>query len=115
MRPYFYKTPWFLLSVLFIILFGGYRILRWRYQAMKRQQDLLHQMVEERTSELEEQKKLLSNQTHELSEQNQLLKDQNEKITTQKNQILEMSRKVEELTIDKLAFLPILRMNSGLH
>lgn len=115
MRPYFYKTPWFLLSVLFIILFGGYRILRWRYQAMKRQQDLLHQMVEERTSELEEQKKLLSNQTHELSEQNQLLKDQNEKITTQKNQILEMSRKVEELTIDKLAFLPILHMNSGLH
>lgn len=103
-RPYFYKTPWFLLSVLFILLFGGYRILLWRYQAMKRQQNLLHQMVEERTSELEKQKKLLSNQTRELSEQNQLLKDQNEKITAQKNQILEMSRKVEELTIDKLAF-----------
>lgn len=103
-RPYFYKTPWFLLSVLFILLFTGYRILRWRYQALKRQQNLLHQMVEERTSELEEQKKLLSNQTHELSEQNQLLKNQNEKITAQKNQILEMSRKVEELTVDKLAF-----------
>lgn len=103
-RPYFYKTPWFLLSVLFILLFGGYRILLWRYKTMKRRQDLLHQMVEERTSELEEQKKLLSNQTQELSEQNKLLKDQNEKITAQKNQILEMSRKVEELTIDKLAF-----------
>lgn len=103
-HPYFYKTPWFLLSVLFVILFGGYRILRWRYQALKRQQNLLHQMVEERTSELEEQKKLLSNQTQELSEQNKLLKDQNEKITAQKNQILEMSRKVEELTVDKLAF-----------
>lgn len=61
-------------------------------------------MVEERTSELEEQKKLLSNQTQELSEQNKLLKDQNEKITAQKNPILEMSRKVEELTVDKLAF-----------
>lgn len=93
-----------MLSVLFVILFGGYRILRWRYQALKRQQNLLHQMVEERTSELEEQKKLLSNQTQELSEQNKLLKDQNEKITAQKNQILEMSRKVEELTVDKLAF-----------
>lgn len=103
-HPYFYKTPWFLLSVLFVILFGGYRILRWRYQALKRQQNLLHQMVEERTSELEEQKNLLSNQTQELSEQNKLLKDQNEKITAQKNQILEMSRKVEELTVDKLAF-----------
>ena len=103
-HPYFYKTPWFLLSVLFVILFGGYRIWRWRYQALKRQQNLLHQMVEERTSELEEQKKLLSNQTQELSEQNKLLKDQNEKITAQKNQILEMSRKVEELTVDKLVF-----------
>lgn len=103
-RPYFYKTPWFLLSTLFILLFGGYRFLLWRYRTMKRQQNLLHQMVEERTSELEAQKKLLSNQTQELSEQNKLLKDQNEKITAQKNQILEMSRKVEELTIDKLAF-----------
>lgn len=102
--PYFYKTPWFLVSVLFLLLFGGYRLLLWRYKVMKHQQDLLHQMVEERTSELEEQKKLLSNQTKELSEQNKLLKDQNEKITTQKNQILEMSQKVEELTIDKLAF-----------
>lgn len=103
-RPYFYKTPWFLVSVLFLLLFGGYRLLLWRYKAMKHQQDLLHQMVEERTAKLEEQKKLLSNQTEELSEQNNLLKDQNEKITAQKNQILEMSRKVEELTIDKLAF-----------
>lgn len=103
-RPYFYKTPWFLLSALLVLLFGGYRVLLWRYKAMKRQQDLLHQMVEERTSELEEQKKLLSNQTQELSEQNKLLKGQNEKITAQKNQILEMSRKVEELTVDKLAF-----------
>mgnify|MGYP000074442842 FL=1 len=103
-RPYFYKTPWFLVSVLFLLLFGGYRLLLWRYKAMKHQQDLLHQMVEERTAKLEGQKKLLSNQTEELSEQNNLLKDQNEKITAQKNQILEMSHKVEELTIDKLAF-----------
>lgn len=47
---------------------------------------------------------LLSDQTEELSHQNKLLKESNEKITAQKNQILEMSRKVEELTIDKLAF-----------
>ena len=103
-RPYFYKTTWFILSVLFVLVFGGYRLLLWRYKEMKRQQDLLHQMVEERTSELEEQQKLLSNQTQELFEQNKLLKDQNEKITAQKNQILEMSHKVEELTVDKLAF-----------
>lgn len=103
-EPYFYKTPWFILVVLCILAFAIYRILLWRFRALKSQQELLHRMVEERTQKLEEQKKLLSNQTQELSLQNELLKDQNEKITSQKNKILEMSRKVEELTVDKLAF-----------
>lgn len=58
----------------------------------------------ERTRELEEQKKLLSTQASELYRQNQLLKQQNEKITKQKGQLIQMSKKVQELTVDKLAF-----------
>ena len=38
------------------------------------------------------------------SRQNQLLKQQNEKITKQKGQLIQMSKKVQELTVDKLAF-----------
>lgn len=102
--PYFYKTPWFVLSVLLFIILVGYRIVVWRFNEMKRQQIILHDKVEERTRELKEQQKLLSVQTEELSKQNELLKEQNLKITEQKNKILEMSRKVEELTIDKLTF-----------
>lgn len=99
-QPYFYKTIWFNLIVAFILLFFLY----WRYRALKNQQKLLHTMVEERTHELEEQKKLLSDQTLALSRQNDLLRDSNAKITTQKNKILEMSRKLEAMTVDKLAF-----------
>lgn len=98
--PYFYRTIWFKLVIVLVVVIALYL----RFRSLKRQQKLLHIMVEERTHELEEQKKLLSDQTEELSHQNKLLKESNEKITAQKNQILEMSRKVEELTIDKLAF-----------
>ena len=98
--PYFYKTMWFNLIIVLVILIVVYG----RFHVLKRQQRLLHVMVEERTHALEEQKKLLSDQTEELSYQNKLLKESNEKITSQKNQILEMSRKVEELTFDKLTF-----------
>ena len=62
---------------------------------------MLHIKVEERTRELEEQKKLLSTQASELYRQNQLLKQQNEKITKQKGQLIQMSKKVQELTVDK--------------
>ena len=65
---------------------------------------ILQKKVEESTSELEKQKKLLEGQTKELSIQNNILSQQNEKITRQKTQLIEMAKKVQELTIDKLAF-----------
>lgn len=102
--PYFYKTIWFILSVLILLSFILYKVLTWRLQTLKEQQKILHIKVEERTRELEEQKKLLSTQASELYRQNELLKQQNEKITKQKGQLIQMSKKVQELTIDKLAF-----------
>ncbi|WP_455673927.1 two-component regulator propeller domain-containing protein [Phocaeicola sp.] len=102
--PYFYKTVWFILSMLVIISFIIYKVLAWRLHSLQEQQKILHIKVEERTRELEEQKTVLATQADELYNQNELLKQQNEKITRQKEQIIEMSRKVQELTIDKLAF-----------
>lgn len=102
--PYFYKTIWFILSLLVILSFIIYKVLVWRLNALKEQQKILHIKVEERTRELEEQKKLLSTQASELYRQNELLKQQNEKITKQKGQLIQMSKKVQELTVDKLSF-----------
>lgn len=102
--PYFYKTIWFILFVVVLLSFIIYKVLAWRLHTLKEQQKILHIKVEERTRELEEQKKLLSTQASELYRQNELLKQQNEKITKQKGQLIQMSKKVQELTIDKLAF-----------
>lgn len=102
--PYFYKTIWFILAVVLLLSFTLYKVLAWRMHSLKEQQRLLHIKVEERTRELEEQKKLLSAQAGELYRQNELLRQQNEKITKQKGQLIQMSKKVQELTVDKLTF-----------
>lgn len=102
--PYFYKTVWFILAVVVVLSFTLYKVLAWRMHSLKEQQRLLHIKVEERTRELEEQKKLLSSQAGELYRQNELLRRQNEKITKQKGQLIQMSKKVQELTVDKLTF-----------
>lgn len=102
--PYFYKSVWFILSVIVLIVIGTWQFYQWRIRTLKRQKEYLHRTVEERTHELEQQKQLLENQTEELSRQNRMLTQQNEKITRQKAQLVRMSRKVQELTLDKISF-----------
>lgn len=102
--PYFYKKVWFILLIIILALVSVWQFYQWRIRTLKRQKEYLHRTVEERTHELEQQKHLLENQTQELSRQNQMLTQQNEKITRQKTQLIRMSRKVQELTLDKISF-----------
>ena len=87
-----------------LALLATWQTYQWRIRNFKRQRELLHRTVEERTYQLEQQKQLLENQTEELSRQNRMLTLQNEKITRQKAQLSRMARKVQELTLDKIAF-----------
>lgn len=103
-EPYFYKTTWFITLMIVFILLSIYLIFSWRIRSLKKQRELLRIKVEERTRKLEEQKKLLSIHTIELSQQNELLKRQNERISKQKTELVKMAEKIQELTIDKLAF-----------
>lgn len=102
--PYFYKTGWFIISIIVVLLIAVWQVYQWRIRNLERQQKYLHQTIEERTCELKQQKQQLENQTAELSRQNQMLTQQNEKITRQKAQLIRMSRKVQELTLDKISF-----------
>lgn len=88
--PYFYKTVWFIVLIIALASVGVWQFHQWRVRNLKRQKEILHRTVEERTRELEQQ--------------NQLLTQQNEKITWQKAQLIRMSRKVQELTLDKISF-----------
>lgn len=103
-RPYFYKTAWFILIIIVLVALAVWQFYQWRIRSLKEQKKRLHLKVEQRTHELKKQKQLLEEQTEELSRQNQMLKQQNEKITRQKAQLTKMTRKIQELTLDKIAF-----------
>lgn len=103
-KPYFYKTIWFALIILLIIGIFIQQFYQWRIRSYKKQRELLHQKVEQRTYELNQQKQLLEQNAHELFLQNERLKEQNEKIKRQRTQLARMTRKVQELTLDKIAF-----------
>ena len=79
-KPYFYKTWWFILlsAILFAAL--AYGILAWRTRSLIRQQELLQRTVDERTREISQQKKLMEQKAEELARQNKVLLHQNEEL-----------------------------------
>lgn len=82
-RPYFYKTIWFILLMIVLVSLATWQLYQWRIHNLTRQKELLHRTVKERT--------------HELSQQKELLEKQNV-------QISQMAQQVQELTLDKIAF-----------
>ncbi|MDR1273624.1 MAG: response regulator [Odoribacteraceae bacterium] len=103
-HPFFYKTAWFIALLVFLAAALVLRVYRWRVSALKRQQKILQEKVEDRTRALEQQKQLLERQALELQHQNDALKSQNEKIFSQRGQLLEMSEKVQEAMADRVDF-----------
>lgn len=103
-KPYFYKTGWFITLVLLLIILTIILLHYWRIRSYEHRQKVLEQIVEERTEEIEKQKGALTVQKNELSRRNQLLSTQNEKITVQKEQLIEMSRKMRRMTAERLDF-----------
>ena len=82
--PFFYKTWWFVLSI--IILIAGYIVFafRRRTQQIVRQRTILHQEVAKQTKLLTEQKKELEKKAQELLEQNKTLLRLNEDLAGNK-------------------------------
>jgi len=116
--PPVYKTWWFLLLLLSSVFYGIYSYTVYRINLFKKQKIQLKLLVEERTFEIEQQKKLLEDQAHQLqsnmekliehqeevSRQNEVLTTQNQKITHQKEQLITLSKKVQEASVDKISF-----------
>lgn len=103
-RPYFYKTFWFI-SLMVIVAIGCIvQFFRWRTSVLKRQKMILHRKVEERTRELAQQTILLETQADELKLQNLRLSEQNDEILQQRKQLIVMSEKVQEALNDRISF-----------
>lgn len=103
-HPFFYKTTWFIILCIILLICLCFHIYSWRVSQFKKQREILHRKVEERTLELEKQKGLLEEHAAELKLQNTILVTQNIKISNQRKQILDMSKKVQDVMSDKMAF-----------
>ncbi|MBQ9193953.1 MAG: helix-turn-helix domain-containing protein [Bacteroidales bacterium] len=79
-RPYFYKTWWFLLLCVALAILAVYAVSTWRTRSLVRNQELLQRTVEERTREISQQKKLVEQKAEELDRQNRILRRQNEEL-----------------------------------
>lgn len=95
--PYFYKSWWFIILTALIIISAIYYAIQYRTKILRRRTQLLEDKIEMRTAALISQKE-------ELTLQNEQLSIKNKEILEQKNQIELMSKQVQNLTIDKLAF-----------
>lgn len=96
-KPFFYKTWWFYSIVIMIVFLSSASYYLWRISALQKQKKLLTLEVQSRTEALE-------NKTIELSNQNIVLKEQYEKINQQKVELVKISKKLQEVTEDKIAF-----------
>ncbi len=102
--PYFYKQWWFIMLVAFLILAIIWACYRWRVKDLTRQRNQLREAVDEGVKEISLQKNLVEEHARELWTQNEALKQRNEQISEQKAQLTEMNRKVQKMTVDRIAF-----------
>lgn len=103
-EPYFYKTTLFSILVLLVLIGGVALFFKVRMNSIESNRKMLRQEVKARTHELEVQKRILQDQKDKLEESNAKLKEQNDYIVRQKENILEMTTRIQRLSIDKLQF-----------
>jgi signal transduction histidine kinase/ligand-binding sensor domain-containing protein/DNA-binding NarL/FixJ family response regulator len=68
LKPYFYQTPWFYVSVVFLVLSMAFSIYRLRVRQLKTRQRELAALVDLRTHEVKEKNKQLEEQSEKLKE-----------------------------------------------
>lgn len=80
-RPPFWKTWWFYMLVIIAIAFALYGFVVYRTEALKRQKRHLEEMVNQRTQELQEEKKRVEEKNDEIESKNNALEHANKEIT----------------------------------
>lgn len=95
--PPWYQTNWFYFCVVLIIVLGIYLFISIRTRNLKKTQQMLTQQVEERTSELREEKEKVEHINIELGEQKKVIEVANKNITDSIN----YAKKIQEAILPK--------------
>lgn len=108
-KPPIWKQPWFIASViaiLLIIAFYETRLIKRNRTLFKLNLSLsdAYQILETRKEKIERQKEQIQIQKEELEKKTHILEEKNEEISQQRDQLKEMVEKVEELSNMKQRF-----------
>ncbi len=103
-KPFFYKTPWFIIIAALLAIAAVWGVFRWRMSWLIKNKRELERQVELRTAELEHQKGLVEQRARQFADRNDMLTRQNDEISRQKSQLAEMNMKVRQLTVDRISF-----------
>ena len=95
--PPWYQTNWFYSGVVLLIILGIYLFISIRTRNLKKIQQMLTQQVEERTSELREEKEKVEHINIELGEQKKVIEVANKNITDSIN----YAKKIQEAILPK--------------
>jgi ligand-binding sensor domain-containing protein/serine phosphatase RsbU (regulator of sigma subunit) len=107
--PYFYQTYWFYLLLVSVLIISVFSVYKYRVYAYKKQNQLLEQIVKERTSEVVQQKEEIESQRDEIEEQR-------DKIEQSYNNVQMLSEIGKEITfnlnIEKIVETVYLNVNN---
>lgn len=83
-KPYFYKTPGFILAALLLLFLLTQIVIRARTGILTKRQEALQKEIDRQVQRISEQKQALEQQTEELMRQNRQLAKQNEELASHK-------------------------------
>ncbi|MBC8051608.1 MAG: response regulator [Sphingobacteriaceae bacterium] len=93
--PPFWKTWWFRILSILLILAAAYAVFRYRVKAIESQKRELERQVKDRTIQLQKKSDELQNVNEELQAQSEELKSQSEELKTQAEELQEQSEELQ--------------------
>jgi serine phosphatase RsbU (regulator of sigma subunit) len=80
-RPPFWQVWWFRNLIVVVVIILIYSLYRWRTATLRRDKEVLEQLVEQRTAEVQEEKKIVQQEKKTIQAQKQLIEEKHKEIT----------------------------------
>ncbi|MBP5365708.1 MAG: helix-turn-helix domain-containing protein [Bacteroidales bacterium] len=100
-KPSFFKSVWFYALLALILLIVIVRVAKYNSKHQAEQNRLSQQIIQQRTDELIEQRKLLDDLQSELTGKQAVIVEQQERLDMHKTILTNMARKIQNLSVDK--------------
>lgn len=98
--PPWYRSFWAYSIYIFLIIGIGRFLIKLRLSKLKKETFQLEKLIQERTSEIQQQKEKLSLQTSELKKANDIVQSKNNKLEQQKEEIIQQTQALQQANLE---------------